>query len=90
MSSPALVNGSEMEVLGILYVRYKARLGPMLGDSAFTETLFARTVQTVKSKSPWLECSFSVRRVAESGPEYRRISFDNNFVPTLTFTGHLP
>lgn len=90
MNPPLPADRPEKEVLGILFVRYKASLGPLLGDMAFTETLFARTVQTVASKSPWLECSFSVRHVDEGGPSYRRITFDSDFRPTLTFNGHLP
>jgi len=90
MNPPPPADRPDMEVLGILYVRYKVGLGPMLGDTAFTETLFARTAQIVKSKSSWLECTFSVRHVPEGGPPYRRLTFDNDFRPTLTFNGHLP
>jgi len=77
------------EVLGILYVRYHLPLGPMLGDSAFVDALFEHVERLVMEKSPWMECSSTVRKVAESGPDHSRVTFDDNFVPSLTYHGHL-
>jgi len=77
------------EVLGILYIRYGTDLGPMLGDSAFTDKLFEEVERFVMNHSPWLECSSTIKRVAEGGPAHSIVTFDSDFVPTLTYRGHL-
>jgi len=78
-----------MEVLGILYVRAHLPLGPLLGDSAFVDALFEHVERLVMEHSSWLECSSTVRKVAESGPDHSTVTFDENFVPSLTYHGHL-
>ena len=83
-------NGEGREVLGILYIRSSSGLGPMLGDSAFTEEVFRQAAAAVERYSPWLECSFSLKRLKENGPAHFRLSFDYRFSPTLTYNADLP
>jgi len=77
------------EVLGILYIRFGTELGPMLGDSAFVDKLFEEVERFVMNHSPWLECSSTIRKVCEGGPAHSIVTFDSEFVPTLTYHGHL-
>lgn len=79
---------SEKEMLGTLYLRYDRRLGAMLGDSAFADKLFEVVETFVSTHSPWLECSSTVRKVMEGGPDHSKVTFDEKFVPTVTYNGH--
>jgi len=85
-------NGGEerKEVLGTLYIRVPLPLGPMLGDSAFVDALFEHVERLVMQHGSWLECSSTIRKLAESGPDHSTVTFDRNFVPCLKYHGHLP